>query len=39
MILSVDGRKVLRPEDLAREIAARPGDQVTLEVLRDNATR
>jgi S1-C subfamily serine protease len=38
VILSVDGHKILRPEDLAREIAGRaPGDRVTLKILRDNA--
>jgi S1-C subfamily serine protease len=37
VILSVDGHKILRPEDLAREIAGRrPGDRVTLKILRDN---
>jgi S1-C subfamily serine protease len=36
VILSVDGHKVLRPEDLARSISAfQPGDRVTLEVLHD----
>ncbi len=36
VILSVDGHKVLRPEDLARSISAfKPGDRVTLEVLHD----
>jgi S1-C subfamily serine protease len=36
VILSVDGRKVVRPEDLARYITSfRPGDEVTVEVLRD----
>jgi S1-C subfamily serine protease len=36
VILSVDGHKVLRPEDLARSISSfQPGDQVTLEVLHD----
>ncbi len=36
MILSVEGRKVLQPEDLARSIASfQPGERVTLEVLRD----
>jgi S1-C subfamily serine protease len=36
VILSVDGHKVLRPEDLARYIASyRPGQEVTLEILRD----
>ena len=36
VILSVDGDKVLRPEDLARIISAfAPGDRVALEVLHD----
>jgi S1-C subfamily serine protease len=36
VILSVDGHKVLRPEDLARSISAfQPDDRVTLEVLHD----
>jgi S1-C subfamily serine protease len=36
VILSVEGHKVLRPEDLARSISTfQPGDQVTLEVLHD----
>ncbi len=36
VILSVDGHKVLRPEDLARSISAfQPGDRVRLEVLHD----
>jgi S1-C subfamily serine protease len=36
VILSVDGRKLVRPDDLARFIASRsPGDQVSLEILRD----
>ena len=36
MILSVEGHKVLRPEDLARSISRfQPGDRVTLEVLHD----
>jgi S1-C subfamily serine protease len=36
VIISVDGRKVVRPDDLARFIsAAQPGDKVTLEVLHD----
>jgi S1-C subfamily serine protease len=36
VILSVDGHKILRPEDLARYIAALgPGDRVTLRILRD----
>jgi S1-C subfamily serine protease len=37
VILAVDGRKVIRPDDLARHIAsARPGDRVTLEVVHEN---
>jgi S1-C subfamily serine protease len=36
VILSVDGHKVLRPEDLARDISSfQPGDEVTLEILHD----
>jgi S1-C subfamily serine protease len=36
VILSVDGHKVLRPEDLARSIASfQPGQKVTLQVLHD----
>jgi S1-C subfamily serine protease len=36
VILSVDGHKVVRPEDLARDIASfRPGQEVTVEILRD----
>ncbi len=36
VIISVDGREVVRPDDLARFIsAAQPGDRVTLEVLHD----
>ena len=36
MILAVDGHKVVRPEDLARDIAAyAPGQKVTLTILRD----
>jgi S1-C subfamily serine protease len=36
VILSVDGHKVLRPEDLAREIFfRRPGDRVDVKILRD----
>jgi S1-C subfamily serine protease len=39
-ILAVDGREILRPDDLARYIAARrPGDEVTLEVLHENGDR
>jgi S1-C subfamily serine protease len=40
VILSVDGHKILRPEDLARDISAlQPGDQVTLKILRDGAVK
>ena len=40
VILSVDGKRVVRPDDLARLIAAHtPGDQVTLEILRDGDRR
>jgi S1-C subfamily serine protease len=36
VILSVDGHKIVRPDDLARFISLRePGDEVTLEILRD----
>jgi S1-C subfamily serine protease len=36
VILSVDGDKILRPEDLARSIfSLRPGDEVHLKILRD----
>ena len=36
VVLSVNGRKVVRPDDLARLIAAlTPGDKVTLEVIHD----
>ena len=36
VILSVEGHKVINPDDLARFISFRqPGDKVTLEVLRD----
>jgi len=36
VILSIDGRKVVAPDDLARFISARqPGDEVTLEILHD----
>jgi S1-C subfamily serine protease len=36
VILSIEGRKVVRPEDIARFIAAsEPGDRVALEVLHD----
>ncbi|MGZ8665474.1 MAG: S1C family serine protease, partial [Solirubrobacterales bacterium] len=39
VILSVDGHKVVRPDDLARLIASHsPGDKVTLRVLRDGQT-
>ena len=40
VILGVDGRRVVRPDDLARHIATRrPGESVTLEVLRDGGER
>jgi S1-C subfamily serine protease len=40
VILSVDGRKVFRPEDLARYIASfQPGEKVTLEILREGNRR
>jgi S1-C subfamily serine protease len=36
VILSVDGHDVMRPEDIATDIAAlRPGEKVTLKILRD----
>jgi len=39
-ILAVDGREVVRPDDLARLIASRrPGDKVTLEVLHEDGER
>jgi len=39
-ILSVEGQPVVRPEDLANEIADfQPGDTVTLDVLHDNGDR
>jgi S1-C subfamily serine protease len=40
VILSVDGHKVIRPDDLGRLIAIhQPGDRVTLEVLRGGGDR
>jgi S1-C subfamily serine protease len=40
VILSVDGQQVQRPEDLAREIATRrPGDRVTVKILRDGQVK
>ncbi len=40
VILAVDGRKVVRPDDLARYIASfRPGEEVTLEVLDEDGER
>ncbi|MBW8059733.1 MAG: trypsin-like serine protease [Solirubrobacterales bacterium] len=40
VILFVEGRKVIRPDDLARHISSfRPGQKVTLEVLRDGGGR
>jgi S1-C subfamily serine protease len=39
-ILAIDGHQVVRPDDLARYIAARrPGDEVTLDVLHDGGER
>jgi S1-C subfamily serine protease len=39
-ILAVDGREVVRPDDLSRYISAfEPGQKVTLEVLHDNGDR
>jgi len=36
VVLSVDGRKIVRPDDLARFISLHePGDEVTLDILRD----
>ena len=36
MILAVNGKEVIRPDDLARMISAlSPGDEVTLEVIHD----
>jgi len=38
VILAVDGKKVIGPNDLARFIAAyKPGDKVTLQVLKDGS--
>jgi S1-C subfamily serine protease len=40
VILAVDGKKVVRPDDLARYIAAlQPGRTVTLDVLHDDGSR
>jgi S1-C subfamily serine protease len=40
VIVAVEGRKVVRPDDLARYISSyRPGQTVTLEVLHDNGSR
>jgi S1-C subfamily serine protease len=40
VILSVDGRQVVRPEDLARYIASKkPGDTVTVKILRDGGEK
>jgi S1-C subfamily serine protease len=39
-ILAVDGHEVFEPDDLARYISAfQPGDQVTVDVLRDDGER
>jgi S1-C subfamily serine protease len=36
VILSVEGRRVIEPDDLARHISAfSPGEEITLEILRD----
>ena len=38
VILAVDGKKVVLPDDLARFVSAyKPGDKVTLQVLKDGA--
>ncbi|MFN8161974.1 MAG: trypsin-like peptidase domain-containing protein [Solirubrobacterales bacterium] len=40
VILSVDGRPVIRPDDLARQISSyRPGDKVRVAILRDGQRR
>jgi S1-C subfamily serine protease len=40
VILSVDGHKVLRPEDVALDIASKqPGERVTLRILRDGGEK
>lgn len=40
IVLAVDGRKVVRPDDLARLTSAHaPGDRVTLTILRDGDRR
>jgi S1-C subfamily serine protease len=37
VILQIDGRDIVRPDDLAEVVAAhQPGDEVTLTILRDN---
>jgi S1-C subfamily serine protease len=39
-VLAIDGREVVRPDDLARYIAgSRPGERVTLDVLHENGDR
>jgi S1-C subfamily serine protease len=39
-ILAIEGREVIRPEDLARYISSyRPGQQVTLKVLHEDGSR
>jgi S1-C subfamily serine protease len=39
-ILAVEGRELIRPDDLARHIASfRPGEEVTLDVLDDDGSR
>ncbi|MFI5027987.1 MAG: S1C family serine protease [Solirubrobacterales bacterium] len=40
VILSVDGKKILRPEDLARDISSlQPGDEVRVKILRDGEVK
>ncbi len=40
MITSVDGRSVSDPEDVSEAISGkRPGDQVTVEIVRDGEPR
>jgi len=40
VILAVDGHKIVQPDDLARIVSTyRPGDVVTLEILRDGERR
>jgi S1-C subfamily serine protease len=40
VILSVDGQQVVRPEDLARDIASRrPGERVSVKILREGEVK